>query len=88
MVAIGPAHPLQRQRQADRLRQSLLEDPGQPRAFLGIAQVGFVRIDVDRQALLARDVVSGILVAGDEVGGIDLQPPRQGFTEALGLGEH
>ncbi len=70
---------------ADRLVEALLEHLPQPRALERIVEARIERVDVGGQLALAPQVVPGVLVAGEHVLGIELEPLGQRFQEHRSL---
>ena len=81
--AFGDA--LQRQHEADRLVEAAFEDSADAFAFFGVRQFRVRRIDVDRQASFAPQVVAGVFVGGRNVVAVGGQSLRQRLGELLGL---
>ncbi|KDB52787.1 hypothetical protein X805_16520 [Sphaerotilus natans subsp. natans DSM 6575] len=77
---------LDRQHVADLLLQALVEDTAQAHALELVVQPRVERVDVDRQAALAPQVVPGVLIAGlHELVG-QAQARGQAQHETLGIG--
>ncbi len=72
-----------RQHVADRTLEALLEDSREALALQRILHLGFVDHDVAGQAPLAPQVVPGVLVGGEKIVGVELQPLREGERKAM-----
>ena len=55
------------------LLESLLENPGQSRAFLFVFQFGFERVDIGRQPPLLPEVIPDIFIGRDGESGLDTE---------------
>ena len=71
---------------ADRLVQALGEDPPQACPLHFVVEVGIEGVHVDRQPALAPQVIEGVLVAGQDMGRVQVQAPAEGEEEGAGIG--